>query len=70
MPKDLEIIGPEGDKINVSKWLKPLNQEKDRSDRPKITVDELEDEIIYSLPVNLDEDGDIVRLQYWIVTAY
>ena len=49
MPKNVVVIDPNGSKINVSQYLMPLNSGKERSNRPKICVEETNDSFIYSL---------------------
>ena len=49
MPKNVVVIHPNGSKVNVSKWLMPLNSGMERSNRPKIVVEDTDDSFIYSL---------------------
>ena len=42
-------LHPNGSKVNVSKWLMPLNSGMVRSNRPKIVVEDTDDSFIYSL---------------------
>jgi uncharacterized C2H2 Zn-finger protein len=51
MQNSVEVIGPDGTKVNVSKWLKPLGEGEVRSNRPQINVEEIEDKLVYSLIV-------------------
>ena len=49
MQNSVEVIGPDGTKVNVSKWLKPLGEGEVRSNRPRINVEEIEDKLENSL---------------------
>ena len=67
MPKLVRVMDPDGSKVDVSKWLKPVNNRIDedrvnRSDRPTIDVEETEDSFIYSL-AGEDHDNDSAKLQ-------
>ena len=68
MPKNVTIIDPDGSHIEVSKWLKPVNNRGGnrlhRPDRHIIDVEESDDSLVYSLVSGggntVDDTGDDV----------
>ena len=48
MPKNIVMVEPDGSEVNVSRWLKPLNDRVGRSNRPIFDVVETETSLIYS----------------------
>ena len=55
MSKAILIVKPDGSEVDVSKWLKPLNDREERSNRPKIIVVETETHLLFSLAA--DQQG-------------
>ena len=49
--KDLVIVTASGKEINVSQHLKPLNDREERSNRPKVKVEENETHLLFSITV-------------------
>jgi hypothetical protein len=48
MNKNVVIVDTDGSEVDVSKWLRPLNDREERSNRPKIVIEETESDLLFS----------------------
>ena len=64
MPKNVMMIQLDGVKVDITKWMVPVNnrtdeKQGDRSDRPSFDVEETIDSYVYRLEVGNNVDDNV-----------